>query len=91
MADATTTLGGRARDAAGNLADMPHDMAQGISHDLHDVLTLMHCAVGEVEAIGGEDDTDPDKLNDASSRAVALLSMGGDKVRAILKRMRPYV
>jgi hypothetical protein len=91
MADATTTPGGLAKDAAGNLADMPRDMAHSISHDLFDVLTLLRSTMHEVEAIGTERDADPHGLTSADSRAASLLCMAGDKVRGMLASISPYV
>lgn len=91
MAEPTTTPGGMAVDAAGDPADMPRDMVHGVSDELHNVLTLLHSALREVCAIGSEGDADPDNLTDASARAVALLHMGADKVRAMQKRISPYV
>lgn len=91
MADASTTPSGLARDAAGNLADMPRDMVHSISHELFNVLTLLRSTMHEVEAIGTERDEDPDGLTSADGRATSLLGMAGDKVRAMLDIINPYV
>lgn len=91
MADAITTPGGMAIDAAGKPADMPRDMAFGISRELFDMLTLLRSTMHEVEAIGTGRDADPYGLTSADSRAVSLIGMASDKVRAMLDKISPYV
>lgn len=91
MAEQNCTPGGLAVDSSGQLERMPHDTAHGINNDLYNLLVLLRSAGKEVESIGEERDVDPTGLTDASSRAISLLSMGREKVVAMLRALAPYV
>lgn len=83
--------GGMAIDARGDPADMPRDMAHSINRDLMDTVTLLHCAMNEAGDAEVESQHAKDKLTSPSSRAVSLLSMADEKVRAVLSAITPYV
>lgn len=93
MHDSTTALGGVARDAAGKLADMPRDEAHRINDQLLDVVTLLRCALNEIDVLQAHSNEpqEADELTGYGSRAVSLVVMADSKVRGIIEGMSPYV
>jgi hypothetical protein len=79
-----------ARNAAGELADIPHALTHRVSHDLLRVLTLLHAISNEVNGCTGLDDGD-DLLTSSSSRATELVSMADEIVRSVVNDISPYV
>ena len=73
----------------GELMNMPRDLAHAVSHDLLNVVTLLHACRREAgEFVGALDD---DGVTDTSSRTIALIAMADEKVRGVLHAIEPYV
>lgn len=75
-----------ARTDSGALRDMPRDLAHAVNSELLDVVTLLRAVRDAVDS-----DADADGVTDGPSRAVALVHMSDDKVRAVLRTLSPYV
>lgn len=70
---------------------MPRDMVYEVNSQFLDVLTLLIAARGQVDETNGPAADDYDPLTSPSSRAVTLIGMAEDKVRAMLHTISPYV
>jgi hypothetical protein len=70
---------------------MPRDMVHEVSSQFLDVLTLLIAARGQVDETDGPAAHDDDPVTSPSSRAVSLIAMAEDKVRAMLHTISPYV
>lgn len=77
----------------GGLIDgpMPRDMVHKVNSQFLDVLTLLIAARGQVDETNGPAAYDDDHVTSPSSRAVSLIGMAEDKVRAVLCTISPYV
>lgn len=81
------SAGGLARDADGNHADLPTDLAHSINGELLDVLTLLVAAAHERNGTLVEES---DELTNHDTRADALLYMAETKLRGVIRSMGPY-
>lgn len=85
---------GPAKTADGELADMPRDLAHSLNSALFDAVALLYIArelAGDVADAGPDNFRDFDGIHCRGTRLVALLSAADDKVRAVCKRLEPYV
>ena len=87
----TISEGGLARDANGNVADMPSELVSVLSEELLNIVGFLHALKREAKT--GFDDMadDDDTLTSSSSRANTLVYLIDGKVREILDGISPYV
>lgn len=91
MSDAPTMTAGRlARDANGNIADMPSELVHDLNDELLNVVGWL-CALKREASNGFDDVDDHDAVTSSASRAIALTYLIDEKVRALLVDISPYV
>ena len=76
----TTSEGGMARDANGEPADVPRDLAGSLTNDLMDVTALVHAARHLASEADGE-----------NWQLIQLLSMADQKLDDVTDAFLPYL